>query len=155
MSGDSLVTNEDKLVLLNGIDSSGTDDGGENVIVLDGTDANASTDAGDRLQQDIEDFDEIVLDGTDSSSLHQNENVILEETIDFSNTTISTSAGSATIVNADIAKGTLDLGLSQTGLVDIPALKVLSVKTLSVFKTLIIINSSHTRFRQIWCFILY
>ena len=61
MSGDSLVTNEDKLVLLNGIDSSGTDDGGENVIVLDGTDANG-TDAGDRLQQDIEDFDEIVLD---------------------------------------------------------------------------------------------
>ena len=111
VSGDSLVTNEDKLVLLNGIDSSGTDDGGENVIVLDGTDANG-TDAGDRLQQDIEDFDEIVLDGTDSSSLHQNENVILEETIDFSNTTISTSAGSATIVNADIAKGTLDLGLS-------------------------------------------
>ena len=90
VSGDSLVTNEDKLVLLNGIDSSGTDDGGENVIVLDGTDANG-TDAGDRLQQDIEDFDEIVLDGTDSSSLHQNENVILEETIDFSNTTISTS----------------------------------------------------------------
>ena len=59
VSGESLVTNEDKLVLLNGIDSSGTDDG-ENVIVLDGTDANG-TDAGDRLQ-DIEDFDEIVLD---------------------------------------------------------------------------------------------
>ena len=102
VSGESLVTNDNKLVLLNGTDTSGTDDGGENVIVLNGTDV-SGTDAGDRLQHDIEDFDEIVFDGTNSSGFSANDNVIINEDIDFINTTITTATASGTIVNANIA----------------------------------------------------
>ena len=106
-------------ILLDGTDSSGTDSGdniiGENTgnsIVLDGTDANSSN-VNDLLLSDVEVLSgSIALNGTDSSSTHAGDNIINQDPIDFTvNTTITDSGGaSATIVNADIAKGSTSIG---------------------------------------------
>ena len=106
-------------ILLDGTDASGTDSGdniiGENTgnsIVLDGTDANSSN-VNDLLLSNVEALSgSIALNGTDSSSTHAGDNIINQDPIDFTvNTTITDSGGaSATIVNADIAKGSTSIG---------------------------------------------
>ena len=111
---DSLGTDAGGQLILNGIDAAGLNDGGKNVLILNGTDIN-STDGGGVLLQDVEDFDNVVLDGTNSSSLHASGAVLNEDVgIDFSagTTIISTATGSATIVNADVAKATPTLGIT-------------------------------------------
>jgi hypothetical protein len=84
-----------------------------NQIILDGTDA-SGTDAGFVLLHDIETASgSIALNGTDSSSTHAGDNIVNEQPPDFSaeTTTITDSGGaSATIVNADIAKGSTSIG---------------------------------------------
>ena len=106
-------------ILLDGTDASGTNAGdsiiGENTgnsIVLDGTDASSSN-VNDLLLSNVEALSgSIALNGTDSSSTHAGDNIINQDPIDFTvNTTITDSGGaSATIVNADIAKGTTSIG---------------------------------------------
>ena len=104
-SGENLVTSEGKTIVLNGTDANGTDNGAEPVIVLE--------DNSGHPVFAVENFDEIVFDGTNSSGLDENDNVILEnENIDFVNSTISTATASGTIVNANIAKTTVGLGLT-------------------------------------------
>ena len=105
VSGENLVTSEGKTIVLNGTDANGTDNGAEPVIVLE--------DNSGHPVFAVENFDEIVFDGTNSSGLDENDNVILEnENIDFVNSTISTATASGTIVNANIAKTTVGLGLT-------------------------------------------
>ena len=106
-------------ILLDGTDASGTNAGdsiiGENTgnsIVLDGTDASSSN-VNDLLLSNVEALSgSIALNGTDSSSTHAGDNIINQDPIDFTvNTTITDSGGaSATIVNADIAKGSTSIG---------------------------------------------
>ena len=106
-------------ILLDGTDASKTNAGdsiiGENTgnsIVLDGTDASSSN-VNDRLLSNVEALSgSIALNGTDSSSTHAGDNIINQDPIDFTvNTTITDSGGaSATIVNADIAKGSTSIG---------------------------------------------
>ena len=111
---DSSGTDAGGQLILNGTDVAGLNDGGKNVLILNGTDIN-STDGGGVLLQDVEDFDNVVLDGTNSSSLHASGAVLNEvDGIDFSagTTIISTATGSATIVNADVAKATPTLGIT-------------------------------------------
>ena len=105
VTDDNLVTNDDKKIILNGTDLSGTDNGAENVIIT------FEDNSGNPLFA-VEDFDEIVFDGTNSSGFDANDNVIINEDIDFINTTITTATASGTIVNANIAKGNLNLGIT-------------------------------------------
>jgi len=107
-------------LLLEGTDASGTDAGDNiinesigNSIILNGTDA-SSTDANDLLLGDAEALDgSIALNGTDASSTDAAANLINEDPIDFltSPVTITDSGGAtATIVTAEIAKGTTSIG---------------------------------------------
>ena len=60
-------------------------------------------------------FDNIVLDGTDpTGSFDTGDYLVYEDAIDFSgkDVSITTASASATIVNADIAKGTLNVGMA-------------------------------------------
>ena len=60
-------------------------------------------------------FDNIVLDGTDpTGSFDTGDYLVYEDAIDFSgkDVSITTASASATIVNADIAKGTFNLGIT-------------------------------------------
>ena len=60
-------------------------------------------------------FDNIVLDGTDpTGSFDTGDYLVYEDAIDFSgkDVSITTASASATIVNADIAKGTLNVGMT-------------------------------------------
>jgi len=60
-------------------------------------------------------FDNIVLDGTDpTGSFDAGDYLVYEDAIDFSgkDVSITTASASATIVNADIAKGTLNVGMT-------------------------------------------
>lgn len=104
VTDENLVTNDDKKIILNGTDTSGTDNGAEPIITFEDNSGNPLF--------AVEDFDEIVFDGTNSSGLDANDNVILNEDIDFTNTTITTATASGTIVNSNIAKGNLNLGLT-------------------------------------------
>ena len=112
------------VILLDGTDGSSTNAGSYlinetegNFIALNGTDA-SFTDAGDRLLGNVEALDgNIALDGTDSSSTDAGDNIINQDGIDFSaNTTVITDSGGATgtIVNADIAKGSVSVDTKLT-----------------------------------------
>ena len=60
-------------------------------------------------------FDNIVLDGTDpTGSFDTGDYLVYEDAIDFSgkDVSITTASASATILNADIAKGTLNVGMA-------------------------------------------
>jgi hypothetical protein len=60
-------------------------------------------------------FDNIVLDGTDpTGTFDTGDYLVYEDAIDFSgkDVSITTASASATIVNADIAKGTLNVGMT-------------------------------------------
>ena len=107
-------------LLLEGTDASGTDAGDNiinesigNSIILNGTDA-SSTNANDLLLGNAEALDgSIAIDGTDSNSADADANIINEDPIDFITTpvTITDSGGAtATIVSAEIGKGTTDIG---------------------------------------------
>ena len=107
-------------LLLEGTDASGTDAGDNiinesigNSIILNGTDSSSSN-ANDLLLGNAEALDgSIALDGTDASSTDAGDNLINEDPIDFltSPVTITDSGGaSATIVTAEIAKGTTSIG---------------------------------------------
>ena len=107
-------------LLLEGTDASGTDAGDNlvnesigNSITLNGTD-DSLTDANDLLLGNAEALSgSVALDGTDTSSTDFDDNIINEDPIDFvtSPVTITDSGGaSATIVSAEIAKGTTSVG---------------------------------------------
>ena len=107
-------------LLLEGTDASGTDAGDNiinesigNSIILNGTDAN-SLNFNDLLLGDAEALDgSIALDGTDVNSTDIGANLINEDPIDFLTTpvTITDSGGAtATIVSAEIGKGTTAIG---------------------------------------------
>jgi hypothetical protein len=60
-------------------------------------------------------FDNIILDGTDPTGTYNTgDYLVYEDAIDFSgkNVSITTASASAIIVNADIAKGTLNVGMT-------------------------------------------
>ena len=60
-------------------------------------------------------FDNIILDGTDPTGTYNTgDYLVYEDAIDFSgkDVSITTASASATIVNADIAKGTLNVGMT-------------------------------------------
>jgi hypothetical protein len=60
-------------------------------------------------------FDNIILDGTDPTGTYNTgDYLVYEDAIDFSgkDVSITTASASATIVNADIAKGTLNVGMA-------------------------------------------
>jgi hypothetical protein len=107
-------------LLLEGTDASGTDAGDNlinesigNSIILNGTDASL-TDANDLLLGNAEALSgSVSLDSTDASSTDADDNIINEDPIDFATSpiTITDSGGaSATIVTAEIAKGTTAVG---------------------------------------------
>ena len=77
----------------------------ERIVIEDGGTDGSGTNAGDN----------IVLDGTDpTGAFDDGDFLILEDEIDFSgnDVSITTASASATIVNADIAKGTFNIGMT-------------------------------------------
>ena len=113
-------------LLLDGTDSSGTNDGVQvatedagDSLILDGTDVSSSDANSKILGEDETGSGDILLDGTDSSSTDAGDNIINEEAIDFSNknVTITDSSGaSGTIVKSNIAEITSSVALTQTDL---------------------------------------
>ena len=114
-----------QFLLLDGIDSDGTAAGevvateeAGNRLILNGTDA-SSTDANDKiLGEDETGSGDILLDGTSSTSADAGDNIINEEPIDFSkdNVTITDSTGATgTIIKADIATATGEVGQTSVG----------------------------------------
>ncbi len=110
-------------LLLDGTDSSGTNDGQQlatenagDSLILNSTDGD--DDANDKvLFEDETGSGDILLDGTDSSSTDAGDNIINEEAIDFSNknVTITDSSGaSATIMKANIGTITSSVAITQT-----------------------------------------
>ena len=77
----------------------------EKIVIEDGGTDGSGTNAGDN----------IVLDGTDpTGAFDDGDFLILEDEIDFSGNDVSiTTASNATIVNADIAKGTFNVGMTD------------------------------------------
>ena len=114
-------------ILLDGTDASGTDGGSQiqheafdesNSIIINGTDSDLS-DANDEIileSGSLPSAGSVAIDGTNSSSFHAGDNIINEATgIDYSaGTTVITDSGGAsgTIVNADVAKGNLSVGVT-------------------------------------------
>ena len=85
----------------------------ESITVANDITLSLQTDAGNVLLNDIETASgSIALNGTDSNSTDAGDNIINQDPIDFTtNTTITDSGGAtATIVNADIAKGSTSIG---------------------------------------------
>ena len=113
-------------LLLDGTDSSGTNDGVQvatedagDSLILDGTDVSSSDANSKILGEDETGSGDILLDGTDSSSTDAGDNIINEEAIDFSNknVTITDSSGaSGTIVKSNIGEITSSVALTQTDL---------------------------------------
>ena len=114
-------------ILLDGTDANGTDGGSQiqheafdesNSIILNGTDSDLSN-ANDEIileSGSLPEAGSVAIDGTNSSSFHAGDNIINEATgIDYSaGTTVITDSGGAsgTIVNADVAKGNLSVGVT-------------------------------------------
>ena len=123
-SQEGLVTDAGSKILIDSLSEIGTaflldEDGNKlknedfgNLITLE-----ASLDGGKILSEtDTEAADFIVLDGTNASSKNAADSLILQESIDFSESaavTISTASGSGTVLLADVATGTVDAGVKQ------------------------------------------
>ena len=110
---DGTGANAGDKVIFNATDSNGTDDPSNLIVMEAGTGSGA--DANNELLQETQDddFTNIVLDGTNSSSLHATEKVLMEDVgKDYltTETTISTAAASAKILDVDIAKSSFNLG---------------------------------------------
>ena len=122
---EAVIIEETGAILFDQTDANGTDAGSKlqneefgdnNSIIMDGTDSSGS-DANARLLQDSDNTaGNIAIDGTNSSSFHAGDNIIHEDVgIDYSaGTTVITDSGGAsgTIVNADVAKGNLSVGIN-------------------------------------------
>jgi len=116
--------NSDQYVLLNGIDSSGTDANSKlanedfgNTLVLDSTDATGTDARNGFLLDDETGAGQITLDSTATGSIDAGDHIVNESPIDFSlqNLTITDSSGAtATIVTADIATGTSTVATTST-----------------------------------------
>ena len=107
---DASGTNAGEKIIPNATDANGTDDPNNNIVLNQDDNGDGN---GILLYEDDVPFDNLILDGTNASSLHATEKVLFEDAgADFSagTTAITTSAASATIVHADIAKSNITLG---------------------------------------------
>ena len=113
--------NNSQFLLLDGTDSSGANAGdrvanessGQGSVILNGTDADSTDVMGSLLLSDETGNGQLILNGTTNLFTDIDGHIINEDPIDFSkqNVTITDSGGaSATIVNADIAKGSTSIG---------------------------------------------
>ena len=94
-------------ILFNATAASGVDDPSNLIVMESGDEAN------NELLQETESFTNIVLDGTNSSALHSDQKVLFEDAgADYlsTETTISTAAASAKILDVDVAKASFSLG---------------------------------------------
>ena len=94
-------------ILFNATAASGVGDPSNLIVMESGDESN------NELLQETEPFTNILLEGTNSSSLHENQKVLFEDAgADYlsTETTISTAAASAKILDVDVAKASFSLG---------------------------------------------
>ena len=112
---------DNQFLLIDGTDSSGSDAGSRVANETFGNNLITEEDAQDGLLLEDDTLTgQITLDGTDSTSVDEDDHIVNEDGIDFSNrdVTITDSSGAtATIVTADIATGTtaVDTTGTETG----------------------------------------